>query len=91
MTRCVLVALDLGQAEFHESVEELALLASSAGANVQGVFTSKRRSPEAATFIGSGKVQEIFAHCQAHEVELVVFNHSLSPAQQRNLEKALER
>ncbi|HEX4842389.1 MAG TPA: GTPase HflX [Limnobacter sp.] len=91
MTRCALVALDLGQTEFRESVEELALLASSAGAQVQGVFTSKRRSPDASTFIGSGKVQEILAHCQAEDIELVVFNHSLSPAQQRNLENALER
>ena len=91
MTRSSLVALDLGQHEFRESVDELALLATSAGAEVIGVFVSKRRSPDSATFIGSGKVQEILAHCDAEEVELVIFNHSLSPAQQRNLENALGR
>lgn len=91
MTRSSLVALDLGQHEFRESVDELSLLATSAGAEVVGVFVSKRRSPDPATFIGSGKVQEILAHCEAEDVELLVFNHSLSPAQQRNLEAALGR
>lgn len=91
MTRSALVALDLGQDEFQESVDELALLAKSAGADVQGVFTSKRRSPDAALFIGSGKADEIKLYCESHEIELVIFNHALSPAQQRNLENALER
>lgn len=90
MTRSVLVALDLGQYEFQDSVEELSLLAKSAGAEVVGLFTSKRRSPDAALFIGSGKAAEIAEFAQTNEVELVVFNHVLSPAQQRNLEKALD-
>lgn len=90
MTRSVLVALDLGQYEFQDSVDELALLAKSAGADVVGVFTSKRRAPDAATFIGSGKANEISEYAQLHGVELVIFNHTLSPAQQRNLEKALD-
>jgi GTPase len=90
MTRSVLVALDLGQYEFQDSVEELGLLAKSAGAEVVGLFTSKRRSPDAALFIGSGKAAEIAEFAQANEVELVIFNHVLSPAQQRNLEKALD-
>ena len=62
MTRTCLVALDMGQHEFHESVDELALLAKSAGAEVEGTFVSKRRSPDPATFIGSGKAQEILAY-----------------------------
>ncbi|MCQ8896373.1 GTPase HflX [Limnobacter humi] len=90
MTRSALVALDLGQDEFRESIDELALLASSAGAEVVGVFTSKRRSPDSALFIGSGKTQEIRDYCQANDIELVIFNHGLSPAQQRNLENALD-
>jgi GTP-binding protein HflX len=90
MTRSVLVALDLGQYEFQDSVEELGLLAKSAGAEVVGLFTSKRRSPDAALFIGSGKAAEIAEFAQTNEVELVIFNHVLSPAQQRNLEKALD-
>lgn len=89
MTQCVLVALDLGQDEFTESVEELSLLAKSAGGEVLACFTSRRRSPEAATFIGSGKAEEIRDYCEANSVELVIFNHALSPAQQRNLEQAI--
>ncbi|GLR27739.1 GTPase HflX [Limnobacter litoralis] len=90
MTRSVLVALDLGQFEFAESLDELALLAKSAGAEIVGSFSSKRRSPDPATFIGSGKAAEIADFCAASEVELVIFNHALSPAQQRNLEGALK-
>lgn len=91
MTRSVLVALDLGQHAFHDSVEELGLLAKSAGAEVVGVFASKRRLPDAATFVGSGKAQEIAAYCEANDVALVIFNHTLSPAQQRNLENTINR
>ena len=91
MTKTVLVALDLGQTEFSESVQELGLLASSAGAQVVASFVSKRRATDSATFIGSGKVQEILLYCEEHDIELLVFNHVLSPAQQRNLEAALQR
>jgi GTP-binding protein HflX len=91
MTRSSLVALDLGQNEFRESIDELAQLATSAGAVVVGIFVTKRRSPDPATFIGSGKVQEIQVHCEAENIELLIFNQSLSPAQQRNLEKILGR
>ena len=90
MTRSVLVGLDLGQHEFRESLDELALLAKSAGAQVVACFASRRRSPDAALYIGSGKAEEIRAYCEAEEAELVIFNHSLSPAQQRNLENALQ-
>lgn len=89
MTRSALVGLDLGQNEFLESVDELALLAKSAGAQVVASFVSKRRSSDPATFIGSGKVEEIRVYCVANEIELLIFNHALSPGQQRNLEAAL--
>ncbi|GMV55295.1 MAG: hypothetical protein AMXMBFR6_11000 [Betaproteobacteria bacterium] len=49
----------------------------------------RRKQPDAATFVGSGKVQEIASLCQAAQVDLVIFDHDLSPAQQRNLERAL--
>jgi len=64
MTRTCLVALDMGQHEFRESVDELALLAKSAGAEVVATFASKRRAPDSSTFIGSGKAQEILAYCE---------------------------
>jgi GTPase len=91
MTRTCLVALDMGQHEFRESVDELALLAKSAGAEVVATFASKRRAPDSSTFIGSGKAQEILAYCEEQNIDLIVFNHALSPAQQRNLERVLQR
>ena len=89
MTLSLLVSIDFGHAEFQESLQELALLAKSAGAVVFDTVVAKRRSPDPALFLGSGKVQDIAALCQANAIELVIFNHPISPAQQRNLEKVL--
>lgn len=89
-TKTALVSVDFGQTESQEQLEELTLLAQSAGADVVSRFVVKRKSPDASTFIGSGKIQEIKESCLTHEVELVVFNHALSPAQQRNLEQLLD-
>ncbi len=85
--KCVLVALDLGKAGFADSVEEMRLLASSAGANLVAQNISRRSRIEAATFIGSGKAAEIAATVEQFGAELVLFAHALSPAQQRNLER----
>jgi GTP-binding protein HflX len=85
--RCILVALDLGKAGFADSVEEMRLLASSAGANVVAQNISRRSRLEAATFIGSGKAAEIAQTVIDFEADLVLFAHALSPAQQRNLER----
>jgi GTPase len=85
--KCVLVALDLGKPGFADSVEEMRLLASSAGANVVAQNISRRSRIEAATFIGSGKAAEIAATVEQFGAELVLFAHALSPAQQRNLER----
>ncbi len=85
--KCVLVALDLGKPGFADSVEEMRLLASSAGANVVAQNISRRSRLEAATFIGSGKAAEIAATVEQFGAELVLFAHALSPAQQRNLER----
>jgi GTPase len=85
--KCVLVALDLGKSGFADSVEEMRLLASSAGANVVAQNISRRSRLEAATFIGSGKAAEIAAIVEQFGAELVLFAHALSPGQQRNLER----
>jgi GTPase len=85
--KCVLVALDLGKSGFADSVEEMRLLASSAGANLVAQNISRRSRIEAATFIGSGKAAEIAATVEQFGAELVLFAHALSPAQQRNLER----
>ncbi|HSH44039.1 MAG TPA: ribosome rescue GTPase HflX [Arenicellales bacterium] len=75
--------------EHSDSLEELALLARSAGADVRDRITGVRRTPDPATFIGSGKLEELRQCVEAHRGELVVFDHALSPVQERNLEKAL--
>jgi GTP-binding protein HflX len=88
--RAALVGIDFGTGDFKASLEELALLARSAGADPVTTITAKRSSPDPAHFVGSGKADEIREACLADKVELVIFNHALSPAQQRNLEKRLE-
>ncbi len=88
--RAALVGIDFGQSDFSASVEELSLLARSAGAEPVTIITAKRSSPDAAYFVGSGKADEIKDACVDHSIEIVIFNHALSPAQQRNLEKRLE-
>jgi GTPase len=85
--KCILVALDLGQSGFTDSIEEMRLLADSAGADVVAQNISRRSKIEAATFIGSGKAAEIAATIEEFSAELVLFAHALSPAQQRNLER----
>jgi GTPase len=88
--RAALVGIDFGAGDFSASLDELALLARSAGADPITTITAKRSSPDPAYFAGSGKVDEIGQACLAEHVDLVIFNHALSPAQQRNLEKRLE-
>ena len=81
----ILVSLDLGAPDYAESLEELRLLAESAGVRTLALVEGKRQRPDAATFAGSGKVDEIAALVEELEAPLVIFNHDLSPAQMRNL------
>lgn len=87
--RVILVALDFGTPDFAESVAELRLLAAGAGLDIQGEVQGKRSRPDAALFVGSGKADEIAALVAACEADVVIFNHELSPAQERNLERRL--
>ncbi len=73
-----------------DSLEELAALAMSAGASVAERQIQFRAKVDAATFVGSGKVEELKAQVQFHEATTVIFDRELSPTQQRNLEKALD-
>lgn len=70
-----------------EELEELRLLAESAGAEVCGAITGSRQVPDAATFIGKGKAEEVRDAVVREHADLVLVNHELSPAQERNLEK----
>jgi GTPase len=81
-------ASDLISAE--DSMEELAALAMSAGARVAQRQIQSRPKVDAATFVGSGKVEELKAQVLFHEATTVIFDRELSPTQQRNLEKALD-
>ncbi len=73
----------------HESLEELRQLAYSAGAETIATLTQTREKPDLKYFIGSGKVQELLNLCISSEADLVIFDHSISPSQNRNLEEAL--
>ncbi len=81
----VLVSLDFGESDYAETLAELRLLAESAGVKVLAVVEGKRQRPDAATFAGSGKVEEIAAVVERLQAALVIFNHDLTPAQMRNL------
>ena len=88
--RALLVELDFGDAEPAERLSELKALSASAGAEVAGVVTARRVKPDPALFAGRGKVAEIAALRCATGADLVIFDHTLSGAQQRNLERALD-
>src|SRR5260221_9430970 len=86
----ILVSLDFGNRDYRESADELNLLAQSAGVDVYAVIEGKRQRPDAATFAGSGKVEEIAAKARETGAAVIIFNHNLSPAQERNLECAIQ-
>ena len=86
----VLVALDFGSNDHADSLAELRLLASSAGVDVRAVVEGRRTRPDPALFAGSGKVDQIARACAETGARVVIFDHELSPAQQRNLERRIE-
>jgi GTP-binding protein HflX len=90
LTRAVLVGVDLGaDGAFDASLDELAQLAASAGDLAVARITARRKAPDPALFVGSGKADEIKAMVAATSAHGVIFDQALSPAQQRNLERHL--
>ena len=88
--RAILVGVDLGRARhFEASLDELAQLAESAGDVVVARLIARRKAPDAALFVGSGKADEIKALVESERADVVLFDQALSPAQQRNLERHL--
>jgi len=85
----VLVHLDLGERDQQEDPRELEELVLSAGGDPVAFVFGTRSRPDPGHFVGSGKLEEIRAAVQEHGAELVIFNHALSPSQERNLERAL--
>ena len=90
MTPVLLVGVDFGLPHFDAELEELGLLAQTAGMQPVARITCKRKAPDAALFIGSGKADEIRTLAHMHGAVEVLFDQSLSPAQQRNLERHVE-
>jgi GTPase len=88
--RAALVGVDFGKGDFAASLEELSLLTRSAGAEPVTTIIGRRASPDAAMFVGSGKAGEVADAIADLQLDLVIFNHALSPAQQRNLERFLK-
>src|SRR5512132_1454720 len=89
-SRALIVALDFGGSDADERLAEIGALAISAGATVAGTVTGRRAHPDAATFAGRGKVDEIAVLRATTGADLVIFDHALTGAQQRNLEAAIK-
>lgn len=87
--RAILVHLEFPGTDFESDRREFEELTRSAGAQIHAVIGGSRDRPDAGLFIGSGKAEEIAAAVAAAGVELAIFNHDLSPSQERNLEKML--
>ena len=88
--RVVLVHVNFPTEKMAEDLEEFKELATSAGAEIVAVVTCSRKVPEAKYFIGSGKAEEIRAIVSLHKADLVIFNHVLSSAQERNIEQLVK-
>ena len=85
--RALIISVDLGAPDYLAHAQEFALLAKGAGAQLVATLTARRQRPDAAYFIGTGKVQEGVLLAQELEAEVILFDQPLSPAQQRNLER----
>jgi len=88
--QAILVHVDFRDESAREDLNELEMLASSAGATILSTITTRRDSPQAKFFIGTGKADEIALEVQRLNADLVIFNHALSPAQERNLERIFQ-
>ena len=87
--RVLLVSVDTGEFDAAVSLEELALLAETAGGIVVGTAVQRKESPDKATCLGSGRVEELSGQCAAEDIDLVIVDRELTPTQQRNLEEML--
>ena len=83
----VLVHVNFDRNPAQDNIDEFKLLALSAGASIAQLITFNKHAPEAKLFVGSGQVESILSAVQAHQANIVLFNHPLTPAQERNLER----
>lgn len=85
--QAVLVHIDFADENSKEDLDELQMLVSSAGVNASSIITASRSAPHPKYFVGSGKAEEIANAVRANSADVVIFNHALSPSQERNLEQ----
>jgi GTP-binding protein HflX len=88
--RALLVHLEFPRTDYASDLQEFQELARSASADVVGIIGGKRQLPDAGLFVGKGKAQEVADMAAATKADVVIFNHELSPSQERNLEKLLQ-
>ena len=88
--RAVLVCVDFGLFDPDASLDELEELAYTAGAEVIGRMVQRRDKPDNATFLGSGKLEELKEFCESNEADLLIFDDELTPSQLRNIEDAID-
>ena len=88
--KAVLIAVDTGEYDCDISLDELEELAETAGTEVVGRMSQKRDKPDSGTFLGSGRLEELGDFCKNNEVDLVIADSELAPAQLRNIEKATD-
>ena len=85
--RAVLVGVDTGAYDMDSALRELSQLAETSGAVVAATLVQRRASPDAATYIGSGRLEELRVFCADNEIDLLIFEGELTPSQQRNIER----
>lgn len=90
LEKSILVHVDFYHEEDREILEEFYELVDSAGAEICGLITTKRQSPDPKFFVGKGKVEEIKQAVDLHDADVVIVNHALSPSQERNISELLE-
>src|SRR5690606_23654992 len=87
--KALIVSVDLGNPDYQAHADEFVMLAEGAGAQVVGTVVARRARPDAAYFIGKGKLEEAQLLAEDGQAEVVLFDQALSPAQQRNLERSI--
>ena len=89
LEKAVLAAVDTGEYDAEESMDECAELARTAGADIVARLIQKRSNPESGTYFGSGRLQELAELCSVQQADLVIIDGELTATQQRNIEAAL--
>src|SRR5690606_35351023 len=88
--KALIITVDMGEPDYEAHADEFRMLAEGAGADIVEIVKVRRGRPDAAHFIGTGKLEETVLLAQAAEPQVILVDQPLSPAQQRNLERALK-